>query len=287
VNGDVLHFGNVEYRVISQQSVSPLAAQDCGDSTMMFSGSLSNQLAMGSRELDELLNHAMVTMHFQPIVTPSGEIRAFEILGRGNHPVLPASPLELFSLAESVGEAVRLSEVFRDSGVALAAGQTELPLFLNIHPHELNDCDRLLRSLVSLREKYPCQALMLEIHEQVVTNLDKMHQIKRVLTELDIGLAYDDFGAGQARMLELVEIPPKCLKFDTSLVRGIATGSSQKRQVLAMLITLCKQLGIQSLAEGIETREDAEVCQLLGVDLIQGFFYSRPKPWDEVEKKQI
>lgn len=287
VNGDVLHFGNTEYRITLHEKKLVETTPAAADCTMLFSGSLSNQLLVGTRELEDLLSNKQVKMLFQPIVTPMGEVRAFEILGRGDHPDLPESPLELFSLAESIDKAVELSEIFREVGVNQVAGKTHLPLFLNIHPMELANCDRLLASLAQLRQNHPQQKLMLEVHEQAAADIAKMQKMKAGLTELDISLAYDDFGAGQARMLELVEIPPQCLKFDMSLVRGIANSSEQKRQMLKMLIDLCKQLNIQSLAEGIETRAGAEVCQQLGIDLIQGFYFSRPKTWDEVEKHKI
>lgn len=287
VNGDVLHFGNTEYRLTLQEGKVTESVPESADHTMLFSGTLSSQLIVGTRELEDLLAQKQVNMLFQPIVAPTGEVRAFEVLGRGAHPDLPVSPLELFSIAESVDKAVELSEIFRDKGVDEAAGKTDLPLFLNIHPQELTDCDRLLASLAQLRQRHPEQKLMLEVHEQAATDIEKMQKMKDGLTELNISLAYDDFGAGQARMLELVEIPPQCLKFDISLVRDIANSSEQKRQMLSMLIDLCKQLNIQSLAEGIDSQADAEVCQALGMDLIQGFYFSRPKSWGEVEKYKI
>ncbi|MEX0916283.1 MAG: EAL domain-containing protein, partial [Wenzhouxiangellaceae bacterium] len=91
---------------------------------------------------------------------------------------------------------------------------------------------------------------------------------------------YDDFGAGQARLQELVEVPPDFLKFDIALVRGVGTSDSPRYRLLATLNTMLHDMGVQTLAEGIEDAETASACGAIGIDLFQGFFYGRPEPID-------
>ena len=81
-------------------------------------------------------------------------------------------------------------------------------------------------SLRELRELEPRRPLVLEIHEAAVTCGDEMKQLRAALADLQIGLAYDDFGAGQARLVELVDVPPDYLKFDMKLVQNLESARS-------------------------------------------------------------
>ena len=104
-----------------------------------------------------------------------------------------------------------------------------------------------------------------------------MRGLRRHLLDLDIQMAYDDFGAGRNRLVELIEVPPDYLKFDISLIHNLDQ-SQVRRQLLASLLQLTRDLNILTVAEGIETAGEAETCKELGVDLGQGFYYGRPSP---------
>ena len=104
-----------------------------------------------------------------------------------------------------------------------------------------------------------------------------MRELHAELRELDMRLAYDDFGAGENRLVELVEAPPDFLKFDISLVRDLDV-SEHRQQLLASLLKVTRDLNITSVAEGIETAGEAEACQRAGFELAQGFFFGRPAP---------
>jgi EAL domain-containing protein (putative c-di-GMP-specific phosphodiesterase class I) len=98
------------------------------------------------------------------------------------------------------------------------------------------------------------------------------------LQALGIGFAYDDFGAGQARLLELVQEPPDILKFDYSLISGLTSHAAPTYHLVQILTDLAKQMGIRTLAEGVESEDVVRTCHQLGIDYIQGFYYSRPTP---------
>ena len=89
-------------------------------------------------------------------------------------------------------------------------------------------------------------------------------------------MAYDDFGAGQARLIDLIEVPPDYLKFDICLVRDIHNGSEQRRGMLETLVRMAHDLGVAVLAEGIECEAEGQVCHRLGFDYAQGYHYGRP-----------
>src|SRR5256885_16736849 len=105
-----------------------------------------------------------------------------------------------------------------------------------------------------------------------------MRELRAVLYALEMRLAYDDFGAGQARFVELVEVPPDFLKFDMKLVQGLHTASLARQQLVGSLVQMASDLGILPLAEGIESEEDGIACRELGFVLGQGYYYGRPAP---------
>jgi EAL domain-containing protein (putative c-di-GMP-specific phosphodiesterase class I) len=152
----------------------------------------------------------------------------------------------------------------------------EHALFVNTHPAEVDDLELLIFSLGELRELEPKRPMVLEIHEASVTCGEEMRKLRTALTEMNIGLAYDDFGAGQARLIELVDVPPDYLKFDMRLVQNLQTASVERQRMLASLVKMVHDLGITPLAEGIETEGDHEICHQIGFTCAQGFLYGYP-----------
>jgi EAL domain-containing protein (putative c-di-GMP-specific phosphodiesterase class I) len=107
-----------------------------------------------------------------------------------------------------------------------------------------------------------------------------MGDLQKRLKELHVGLAYDDFGAGQARLIELAEVPPNFLKFDRRFVNAIDRAALSKRRLLASLVAAARELGVETIAEGVETAAEAEVCLRAGFSHAQGFFFGAPLSWD-------
>ena len=93
---------------------------------------------------------------------------------------------------------------------------------------------------------------------------------------MDIHFAYDDFGAGQARLLELAEVPAHYVKFDRSLVNNLHRANPRKRQLVKNLVEMVLSAGSIPLAEGIECEEEAQACIDAGFKLIQGYLVGRP-----------
>jgi EAL domain-containing protein (putative c-di-GMP-specific phosphodiesterase class I) len=287
--GDVLHFAKSEYRLARDEPAKkgPDSTQALrADSTMSIDPrSLSHLFVPGTRELKELLRDGAVTVLFQPIVRlPDGTVSAYEALGRGRHPRLPESPSELFKIAESLGPdvAAELSRLFRRKAVELVKDRQELPtLFLNTHPAEMA-VPGLIDSLESLRSLAPHLDLALEIHESLLTGPSAIAELRKLLSESNIGLAYDDFGAGQARLLELGEAPPHYLKFDRRLVTAIDLAPASRRRLLSSLTGMARDLLVKTVAEGIENADELKVCAQVGFTHAQGFYFGRPKPVEQI-----
>jgi len=277
--GDIVHLGDFEFR-IGRQTTGP--SDGNGAATATYAPfALSQQFREGARALKELLLRGDVTAEFQPIVfVPSGRLAFFEALGRGTHPDLPRSPVELLQIAESVGAEVDLSRLFRRRAVELVSARSHVTgLFLNTHPSELRE-PGLVESMEELRSLAPDVDLTLEIHESALARPEVMAALRDHLSEINVGLAYDDFGAGQARLLELAEAPPHYLKFDRRFVMGIDQAPPSRQRLVASLVAAARELLVKTVAEGVETAAEAEVCARLGFSLAQGYHFGRPAPVD-------
>jgi EAL domain-containing protein (putative c-di-GMP-specific phosphodiesterase class I) len=155
------------------------------------------------------------------------------------------------------------------------------PLFVNVHSKEL-ETPTLIPDVVVLRDRCPQLGLTLEVHEGTLADLEGVDRLRAQLRRARIGIAYDDFGAGQARLLELAEVPPDFLKFDMSFVRDIDKASGDRRRLLTSLVGVAKDLMVQTVAEGVETAEEADACFRIGFTHAQGYHFGRPRPIAEI-----
>ena len=171
-----------------------------------------------------------------------------------------------------------MSELFRDTALQYAAqiGVKELILF-NTLPEEMNlEC--LGKSLTRLRRTVPDLRLGMELNEHSITNVDMMKELRSMLNDLDMLLVYDDFGAGQSRLIELLDSVPDIVKFDIALIQNIQHRSETSRSMVETLVKMAHDAGIRTLAEGVESREEAESCRAIGFELAQGFYFGHPAP---------
>lgn len=275
-DGDVLHFASAEFRLV----FLPFAGVDQPTITRSFDQALlPHRYYPNSAAFRQMLDQRLLQVVYQPIVSllePGRPVVAWEALGRSTQPGVPEHPSELFKMAVTMGAAAELSRALREVAVAQATRlEGHAVLFVNTHPDEMATND-LLSSLDRLRVQAPGVQLVLEVHEAAVTDLPHMRALALALEERGVALAYDDFGAGQARLLELVEAPPAWLKFDRSMVAGLPLASPQRRQLVQRLVHMVREFGIRALAEGVETAEEATLCVELGFSHGQGWFFGRP-----------
>ncbi|MFL0811517.1 MAG: EAL domain-containing protein [Agarilytica sp.] len=282
-HGDVLHVGTVELRLIDAQHAKTAGADDDGgDETKFISTtSLSEKFPSGVRELEQLIALQQVAMVFQPIILADGKtVCGYELLGRGDSPDLPVSPLELFRIAESFDLEVSLSDMMRNKGVEVAASHNlKGDILVNTHPSELKDPSKLMDSLTQLRKRHPNIPLTLEIHEQsVVGNSELLCAVKAQLDKLNMKLAFDDFGVGQSRLMEMVQAKPNLIKYDRVLIDKLDTGDESRISLLRHLKEMASELNIETLAEGVETEGEYRICDTMGFGYYQGFYFAKPQP---------
>jgi EAL domain-containing protein (putative c-di-GMP-specific phosphodiesterase class I) len=280
---DIIHFGNAEFR-LGLDSATRFAARDAeeGERTMLVptgSKSLSQNFVEHEREFRELLAGKGLTAAVQPIVqAQGGAIFAYELLGRCEHPTLKQPPGRLFDIAEKLKLKAELSTAFRQFGVPAAAPHLKgLRLFVNTDPGE-TFTEAFFQGLQALRALPEPPALVIEVHETAVMEIERMRELAARLGELGVEFAYDDFGAGASRLNELGEVPPHYVKFDMGLIRGLHEAPASKQKTVADLVRLVRGIDSVPLAEGVELEAEAALCREMGFELIQGYLTGRPVP---------
>jgi len=284
-DGDILHIAHLEFRFGYRPDGEGATAPDHPVTVTAPSTSLLPVPASKVRAgelLDEMIAQRLVRTLFQPIVDLyTRKTIGYEALGRGAHKDLEPYPIPLFRLAEKCGQAAALSRTFRRAAVAQAASMPEgLLVFLNIHPSELGQRGDNADFFDHLREMRgllgQARRMVIEVHENVVADTRSMRRLRDRLREADIDLAFDDFGVGQSRLMELTEVPPDYIKLDMSLIRDI--DSAEARQgVVEVLCHLIRHRGVKVIAEGIERPEEGQTCHNLGCQLGQGYLFGKPQ----------
>jgi EAL domain-containing protein (putative c-di-GMP-specific phosphodiesterase class I) len=264
----LIQFADVAFRVRRNQST---------DASQTIAENVCDR-ALALVQFDRLLQDRLVTPFFQPIIDlKTMECKGYEILARSRLFGLE-NPDAMFDAASKLSLEVELSHMLRWEGVLKGLTLPGRPcLFVNTHPLELNS-GTLVESMVQIRQLSPEIPLVLEIHESAVTSPHAVGELTKQIRDLNIRIAYDDFGAGQGRLAELGESPPDILKFDMSLLHNIDTATSERQRVLQSLVAMVLELGVEPLAEGIETPAEAKVCREMGFVTAQGFLFGRPAP---------
>jgi EAL domain-containing protein (putative c-di-GMP-specific phosphodiesterase class I) len=265
---DLLQFADMAFRVRCDDhaTASNTLAEDVCDQ------------ALALVQFDRLMEKRLVTPFFQPIVTIDGaSVLGYEVLARSRMFGLETSAA-LFGAATKLNLEIELSQMLRWEGIR--EGMT-LPgssrIYVNTHPLELGK-PGLLESMEQVRNMTADVPITLEIHESAITSADEMYELRQRLKDLDIQIAYDDFGAGQNRLAELCNAPPDVLKFDMGLIRDIDKAPPERIKVLGSLVQIVLDLGVIALAEGIENEDEAKVCKELGFSMAQGYYFGRPAP---------
>ena len=167
----------------------------------------------------------------------------------------------------------------------LDEGREVHPISVNVSRIDLYD-PNLVQHLVDLREKYqlPSQYLELEITESAYTeDPEQIITITRQLREAGFVILMDDFGTGYSSLNMLKDIQIDVLKLDMGFLKS-SDHSAKGGNILTAILKMAESLKIQTIAEGVETKEQVEFLKSIGCKYVQGFYYSKPLPVDEFEK---
>jgi diguanylate cyclase (GGDEF)-like protein len=256
-----------------------------GDGTKIYSPALGLQSQRASEMAGALLDalaKSQFRMVYQPIFAADGEIVAFEALLRWQHPTWgPVSPPEFIPTAEKSGLIVPIGDWVIDEVCRQAlewnAHLRPIKMFANVSGVQLERPDFSSKiANVLKRSGLAPDRLELEITESwIISDLQGAAGKLQQLRDLGIGVALDDFGTGYAAFDYLQELPLDTLKIDRSFIRRLDGPLANLATVRAMTI-LARQLGLKTVAEGVESEDQVRQLGAIGCDFMQGFLLGRP-----------
>jgi PAS domain S-box-containing protein len=232
------------------------------------------------------LDHDELEPCFQPVVElHTGRLTGFEVLARWRHPQLGlVLPENFISLAEQNGLIGRLTQqILRKAFVSAPDIPEPLVLAVNVSPVQLHDLS-LPGQIREAAEQagFPLKRLAVEITETgLLNNLERAQKITGELKAMGCGLSLDDFGTGYSSLCHLQALPFDVLKVDRSFVISM-TNTRESRKIVAAILGLGHSLGMMTVAEGVETEEQADMLLRLGCEMGQGWFYGHPLKADRI-----
>jgi len=248
-----------------------------------------------SLQLVNALHHALarneLQVHYQPqIAMQDGRIIGAEALLRWTHPELGAvSPAEFIPIAEDSGQILQIGEwVLRTAVQQLKTwmnqGLPAMVMAVNLSAVQFRH-PNLIEMVTRILDEAGVPAELLEIELTEATAMDNPAtaiDIMNRLHERGIRMSIDDFGTGYSSLSYLKKFKVYKLKIDQSFVRDISHDPDDKAIVTA-IINLASSMGLQTIAEGVETASQLAYLRLQGCDEVQGYYFSRPVPADAFE----
>ena len=242
-------------------------------------------------DLRQAIEQKEFSVYYQPIVSlQTGRLAGFEALVRWNHPRRGlVSPADFIPVAEETGLIVPIGQwVLNEACAQVRQWQLDSPshralsLSVNLSARQVAQPDLLERIKEALdNSKLNSHCLKLEITESVVMeNAEAAALMFKQLRALGVQLSIDDFGTGYSSLSYLHRFPLNYLKIDRSFVTRLTTDNDNA--IVRTISTLARNLGMEVIAEGIETEEQYQQLKMLGCEYGQGYLFSRPVSKDRV-----
>lgn len=245
-------------------------------------------------DMNEALTDNQFVVYFQPQFDhKTGKIVSAEALSRWIHPTKNMiSPGVFIPTFEKNGFIVKLDEYIWNKACEWQAkwikenpDKEPFPISVNISRLDIYN-PHLCEILLSIIKKYGISAdlFRLEITESAyVENPSQLIQTIECLRSSGFIVEMDDFGSGYSSLNSLKDVPVDVLKLDLCFLSG-ENRLRRSEQILVSIVEMSKKLNLKIIAEGVETKEQADFLTSIGCSIIQGFYYSRPVPIEEFEK---
>jgi EAL domain-containing protein (putative c-di-GMP-specific phosphodiesterase class I) len=251
---------------------------------LLFAEPLSQLLQRAEHEwVRDALAEDWLYSVFHPIIEAgTGRLYAQEALLRARHPddgkQIGAGPI--IQACEALNLQHQLDQRARRSAIRAAAAVVPDPtrIFINFLPNAIYDPEICLRTTMEAASQYgvPLSRLVFEVVEtEKIPDMRRLHDILDYYRARGAGTAVDDMGAGFTSIEYLTSLRPDYVKLDRELVVE-ATQHRLARHKLDMIVNAARELGIHTIAEGIETYEQMQMCLQAGVELLQGFLFAKP-----------
>ncbi len=272
------------------------AKRDGRDRVCMFEPAMQRDLVARTRleeALDAAVESEQFVLHYQLQARDSGLPVGVEALVRWNHPERGlVFPDDFIAVAEETGQIDAIGQWVLDEACrqlrdwATGAATRDLSIAVNVSPKQLKAPDFAARVLDALaRHRAEPSRLKLEITEGAV-----MDDVEDAIVKLDavrrhgVKVSLDDFGTGNSSFAYLTRLPLDQIKIDRSFIVNV-TDSSRDAMTAKAIVSLGRELGIEVIAEGVETSAQAAFLRDIGCDLCQGYHFARPAPLAEVERR--
>jgi EAL domain-containing protein (putative c-di-GMP-specific phosphodiesterase class I)/GGDEF domain-containing protein len=226
-----------------------------------------------ARQLKAIIDRRQISTVYQPIIDLKARaVMGYEALSRGPRGDLE-SPDALFQIAYQTELVWKLERVCREKAVRrLSRLKPEQLMFINIEPACIFDAKLAEAHFV----RRFASRLVFEITERAaITDFSTFRQAVQLLKRSGFKVAVDDVGSAYAGLRVVSEIHPDLIKLDMQLTRGV-DNDPVKRQLIGAVAKFCADVGVPLIVEGVETKEELEVVQALGIHLAQGFLFGAP-----------
>lgn len=250
------------------------------------------RIQMYETRFNEALGNREFRVFYQPKYDPyTHKIVGAEALVRWEIEGSMISPGEFLPAFEESGLIIRLDEYVFENVCAqqrewLDSGKKIVPVSVNLSRRSMSDVN-VVRKYKDIAEKYGIspEYLPIEITESMAVRSSEIKPLADAFYEAGFALHMDDFGSGQSSLSELNVLHFEVLKLDKTLIDYI--GDKRGDTILSYSMTLGKKLGMRLIAEGVENQRQLEFLKENGCDQVQGFYYSRPLPTEDFEKKLV
>jgi EAL domain-containing protein (putative c-di-GMP-specific phosphodiesterase class I) len=257
---------------------------------LILDSQFAERLALES-ELHRALENDELRVHFQPQISgPRGAVVGVEALVRWQHPVRGLlAPAAFIPLAEDSGLIVPMGEWVLEAACRQVkawhdAGLAKPRLAVNLSARQLAD-DKLLSKITRALEVSGLEARYLDVEiteTAVMADAEQARATVGQITRLGVGVALDDFGTGYSSLSLLSSLPVGTVKIDRSFVAGMLE-HDRDMMIVTSVIALGRRLGLNVVAEGVETREQFDALRRNGCDEMQGYLFGRPAAAAECE----
>ncbi|WP_141100947.1 putative bifunctional diguanylate cyclase/phosphodiesterase [Roseateles aquatilis] len=241
-------------------------------------------------ELQRAFDQGQLQVHYQPkVLAADGRIKGVEALLRWPHPEMGAvSPAKFIPVAEETGLIVPLGrwvleEACRQQVAWKREGRPDLVMAVNLSARQFSD-EALFDDVASIVTATAIDPgnLELEITESMLMrDIERASSLLGRFKRMGLRLAVDDFGTGYSSLANLRRFPIDTLKIDRAFVRDLE-GSGEDQAIAQAIITMAKSLGLNVVAEGVETLPQVDFLRDRGCDELQGFYFSKAVPAQEL-----